>query len=161
MQITVRLLKPAKDRVITYQGTLLHRSTNQMVIRARWEMDTLDLGYVVFAHGDELDEYYYGDRWYNIYQLHAPEGQLKGWYCNITRPAIFHQDSIESEDLDLDLFVSPDRQTVLLLDDDEYAAHGLETRDPEAHAQVQAAVAELRAMARRGVAPFDAPDTYL
>jgi hypothetical protein len=117
-------------------------------------MGRIDLGFVVFEPGDYLDEYFYSDRWYNVYALHSPAGQLKGWYCNITRPAVFFLDTIESEDLELDLFVSPDRQTIMLLDEDEYAARGIEENEPVVHETVQAALYELRLRAERGDEPF-------
>lgn len=154
MILTVRLLKPAKDTVITYQGTLLQRDATHILLHARWERSLVDLGCVTFAPGDQLYEHFYSDRWYNVYKLHTSENQLKGWYCNITRPAIFYADTIESEDLELDLFVSPDRRTIQVLDEAEYAACGLETTDPAAHQAVMQALAELRTLARQGAGPF-------
>jgi hypothetical protein len=154
MRITVNLIKPTKDKVITYRGELLERTATQILLYARWELGPVDLGYVTFEPGDYLYEYFYSNRWYNVYELHDPEGHLKGWYCNITRPAIFGIDSIESEDLELDLFVSPERRTIMLLDEDEYNARDLHTTDPAAHAAAQAAVAELHDLAWRGDGPF-------
>jgi protein associated with RNAse G/E len=154
MMVTVRLIKPAKDAIITYDGALLRRDDTCILLQARWTRPRTDLGYVVFEPGDTLYEYFYTDRWYNIYQLNAVDGTLKGWYCNITRPAIFGDDTIESEDLELDMFVSPDRTTILVLDEEEYAARGLEQSDPDAHRAAWAALVELQEMARRGTAPF-------
>jgi hypothetical protein len=67
------------------------------------------LGYVV-RPGDHFYEHYYSERWYNIFEVRSAEGVLKGWYCNITRPARFEAKLVTSEDLELDLFVAPDRQ---------------------------------------------------
>jgi hypothetical protein len=154
MLITVRLLKPAKGKVITYRGQLLERSETHILLYAEWNMDMMDLGYVTFEPGDYLYEYFYKDRWYNVYELHSPDGMLKGWYCNITRPAVFNTDSVESEDLELDLFVSPGRRTILMLDEDEYAALDLEHNDPEVHHAVQAAVEDLKSLVWAGAKPF-------
>jgi hypothetical protein len=158
MSITIHLIKPAKNTVITYQATLLERSDTHMLVHAQWERPYLDTGYVVFEPGDNLYEYFYCNRWYNIYQLHTAEGVLKGWYCNITRPAVLQDDTIESEDLELDVFVSPDRSTFLVLDEDEYAARGLATSDPAAHHAARAALDELRQMVERGEQPFHTSD---
>ncbi|NJO04841.1 MAG: DUF402 domain-containing protein [Chloroflexaceae bacterium] len=157
MDITVRLLKPAKDRVITYQGELVERTTTMLVLRAVWSerMGRVDAGPVVFEPGDVLYEYFYSDRWYNIFALHTADGRLKGWYCNLTRPAVISDASVESEDLELDLFITPDRQRTHLLDAEEYKAWGLPKRDPAAHNAVQAALTELHAQALQGVSPFD------
>ncbi len=156
MHITIYLIKPARDRIISYPGLLLRRTETRMTVRTLWteEMGPVDTGYVVFEPGDYLFEHFYSDRWFNVFELHAPDGRLKGWYCNITRPAIFHAESVESEDLDIDLFVSPDRTRILVLDEDEYAARGLALSDPPAHEAVQAALVELTRLAERGEPPF-------
>lgn len=158
--ITVRLLKPFKNRTITYQGEPVMRRDNEIVIRARWseQMGVVDLGYVTFEPGDYLYEHFYTERWYNVYELRSPDGQLKGWYCNITRPAVFAEDVIESEDLDIDLYVSPDRRTIVVLDEEEYAAHGLETSEPETHRAVLRAIAQLQQLAAEGLPPFQAQE---
>ena len=45
---------------------------------------------------------------------------IKGWYCNITRPARFGPGRVTAEDLALDVFVYPDGRT-LVLDEEEFA----------------------------------------
>ena len=126
-----------------------------MQIHARWERPRLDLGYVVFDPGDHFYEHFYSERWYTIFELRDEVGALKGWYCNITRPARVAGDTITSEDLELDLFVSPDRTNILQLDLDEFAARDLDISDPAAHAAALAALDELDRMARAGTPPFD------
>jgi len=80
---------------------------------------------------------------------------LKGWYCNIPRPAQIEPDTIHSEDLELDLFVSADRSVALRLDVDEFEAHNLQAGEPAAYAAAYAALEELEGMAAQGIAPFD------
>lgn len=150
--ITVHLLKPGKNTIISYHGELLRADERHILVRARWEGPQLDLGYVVFDTGDHFYEHHYADRWFNIFEVRAEAGELKGWYCNVTRPARFDADSIVSEDLELDLFVSSDRQTILRLDLDEFEARGF---DPATQAAALAALDELERMARAGEPPFD------
>jgi protein associated with RNAse G/E len=153
--ITVHLLKPAKSTTITYHGELVRAETDHLLIHARWERPRLDLGYVVFDPGDHFYEHYYTERWYNIFEVRGAAGALKGWYCNATRPVQVAGDVVTSEDLELDLFVSPDRRTILRLDLDEFEARGLDVSDPPAHAAALAALDELEQMARAGAPPFD------
>jgi hypothetical protein len=80
---------------------------------------------------------------------------LKGWYCNITRPALFVDGVVTSEDLELDLFVAPDRQRLLRLDQEEFEALALDLREPAARAAALSALAELEALAQAGASPFD------
>lgn len=154
-EITVQLLKPAKGAIVTYQGTLLRAEPGHIMIHARWDRDALDLGYVVFEPGDHFYEHFYTDRWFNIFEVRAGAGQLKGWYCNVTRPAFVEGDVLTSEDLELDLFVTPDRAGLLRLDADEFAARSLDASDPAAYAAALAALDELEQMVRSGAAPFD------
>lgn len=153
--ITVHLLKPGKGRTITYQAELLHAEAEYVLILARWERPALDLGYVVFEPGDQFYEYYYTRRWFNIFAIYTPDSRLKGWYCNVTRPAEFDAETITSEDLELDLFVSPDRAKLLRLDLDEFAARDFGATEPATHAAALAALGELEQMARAAAPPFD------
>ena len=158
--ITVRLLKPGKGTTVSYTGDLLRQEPGYLLIHARWERPRLDLGYVVFEPGDRFYEHFYTERWYNIFELRGDAGALKGWYCNITRPAHVEGDTITSEDLELDLFVAPDRTRILRLDLDEFAARGLDTSDPAAHAAALAALDQLERMAREGAPPFDSKSRH-
>src|SRR5262249_49653941 len=148
-------LKPGKGTIISYRGELLLSEPGHILIHARWERPTLDLGYIVFETGDHFYEHYYTERWFNIFEVRSQLGALKGWYCNITRPAQVTAETISSEDLELDLFVPPDRQSILRLDMDEFVARGLHVADPPAYAAALAALDELEQMARAGCAPFD------
>ena len=107
---------------------------------------------MVLAPGDRMVEYYCTDRWYNVLEIYASQGHtLKGWYCNLCRPARVKGTVIEVEDLALDLFVSPSGAT-LVLDEDEFALLPLPAA--ERH-QVEAALADLRARARNAQSPFE------
>ncbi len=153
--ITIHLLKPSKGATITYNGELLRHEPDYMLIHARWDRPRLDLGYVAFEPGDHFYEHFYTERWYTIFELRSEAGVLKGWYCNISRPARIDGDTITSEDLELDLFVAPDRVQILRLDLGEFAARGFETSDPATHTAALAALDELEQMAQAGTPPFD------
>ena len=160
-RITIKLLKPSKGAIITYTGELLRHEPGYMLIHARWERPQLDLGYVAFEPGDHFYEHFYTERWYTVFELRGDAGALKGWYCNVSRPAQFNNALIVSEDLELDLFVAPDRAQMLRLDLDEFAARGFDSTDPEAYAAALAALNELEQMAQAGVPPFDIPTTNI
>ena len=153
--ITVQLLKPHKDTIITYSGELLHCSGGHAVVRARWERDRLDLGFVTFEPGDEFLEHFYTDRWYNVFRVRSATGTLKGWYCNLTRPAELTHATLSSEDLELDVFVTADRQSIIRLDEEDFERLNLDRSDPAAFRAVMAALHDLEALARRGAPPFD------
>jgi hypothetical protein len=91
-------------------------------------------------------EWFYSDRWHNIFQMHdADDDRLKGWYCNLTRPARLGPNDIYAEDLALDVMVYPDGN-FRLLDEDEFAALEITASD-RSHALN--ALEELKFMVRR------------
>ena len=153
--VTVRKLDHAGNLVTSYQGQVVSRDPSSIVLEARWQRDRLVLPYVVLERGDRLIEHFFADRWYSIFQIHAgTDGRLKGWYCNFSRPAVFEEHALSAIDLELDLFVFPSGQ-VLLLDKEEFDALNLQSADPEAGRQVLTALAELRAKVATRHAPFD------
>lgn len=154
----VRLIKPLKNKSVCYEAEVLYRDNACVLLLATWSAGRVDLGYMSFEDGDQLYEYFYADRWYNIYDVRDAAGERKGWYCNLTRPARLERDAIVSEDLEIDVFVSADRQTILTLDEDEYRARGIEQNEPDSHAAVLAALAEIWALAARGHEMFGVPD---
>lgn len=119
--ITVIKLDPRGEETTHYSAKILARLEHGIVLEARWERPRKDLGYTVFEPGDRFIEYFYGDRWFNIFEISTEDGRLKGWYCNIAAPAQIYSASIEQRDLLLDVWVNPDGQ-LLLLDEDEFAA---------------------------------------
>ncbi|HUT17717.1 MAG TPA: DUF402 domain-containing protein [Anaerolineae bacterium] len=149
--ITIRKLDHAGNQVFAYPGQVLRRKDRTIVLRTGWDRASLDLGFVVLEPGDRWSEYFYADRWYNIFEIHASDGCLKGWYCNVTRPARISDEQVLAEDLALDLWVAPDGEP-RVLDEDEFAALSLRPAEREAARQ---ALAELQGMVAQRVAPFD------
>lgn len=119
--ITVVKKNPLGEVKIQYTGEVVERLSDGVIISARWQHEAKDLGYTRFEPGDQFIEYYYTDRWFNIFDISTPEGIRKGWYCNIAEPALIYNDHIEQIDLLLDVWVNPEGQP-LLLDEDEFEA---------------------------------------
>jgi hypothetical protein len=149
--VTVRLVKhPRPD--VRYPATVLADDGTHAVVRAPWAgAASRDFGFVTFEHGDLFTEHYWRDRWYSVKEVRAADGALKGWYCDIARPAVIDgsSGSLTVADLDLDLWLSADRATVLRLDEDEFLDSGLDDRDPAAARQARSALDELEELARR------------
>jgi predicted RNA-binding protein associated with RNAse of E/G family len=149
--ITIQKLDHAGNQVFAYPGQVLQRKDRAIVLRTGWGRAPMDLDFVVLEPGDRWTEYFYADRWYNIFEIRASDGHLKGWYCNVTRPACIGDDEVSAEDLALDLWVAPDGEPQVL-DEDEFAALSLRPGEREAARQ---ALAELQGMVAQRVAPFD------
>ena len=150
--ITVAKLNLAGTPVFAYPGEVVARTATSVVVEARFTFRSrYDLDYVVFERNDRFVEYFFADRWYNVFEIHAVgSDDLRGWYCNITRPAVVTASTVSAVDLALDVFVYPDGQT-LLLDEEEFAALAI---GAEERAHAWAAVEELNRHAAGGMREF-------
>ena len=126
-----------------YSGQLLEHRGKLLVLEAFFDRGDTPVDEIVLRKGDRFIEYYFLDRWYNIFQIFAREDQqLKGWYCNISQPAALHKDTIVFQDLALDLLVYPDGRQVVL-DEEEFHALPL---SPALRKQAESALEELQAL---------------
>ncbi|MFD8914532.1 DUF402 domain-containing protein [Streptomyces sp. NPDC059575] len=146
--LEVVLTKAGRTK-IRYPAALLSDDGTRLTVRAPWAAEGVrDFGFVRFEPGDVFTEHYWRDRWYAVKEVRSGDGTLKGWYCDITRPAVRSGAELTVEDLDLDLWLSADGKDVLRLDEDEFAASGLAESDPDAAAAALAALAALETLAR-------------
>ena len=153
--ITVKKLSLDHELVIAYEGTVLERTPQAIVLEARFQRETMDLGYATFEHHDRFIEYFFSDRWYNIFEIHSVhDDHLKGWYCNIAQPAVLGEATIEQVDLALDVWIDPDG-SYRLLDQAEFDALPL---DRETRLRAQRALNELLDLLHHHAAPFTSID---
>jgi len=140
--ITVVKRNPEGEATWQYQGSLLRREPNAVVLEARFNRPDMPFMGIALKENDRFIETFYTDRWYNIFEIYdRDDGQMKGWYCNVGRPAVLEGGTISYVDLALDLWVSPDgRQTVL--DEEEFGGLALDART---RAKALAALEELKA----------------
>ena len=149
--VEVVLTKAGRTK-IRYPAEVVSDDGRRLTVRAPWAGEGVrDFGFVRFEPGDVFVEHYWRDRWYAVKEVRSADGTLKGWYCDVTRPAAVDGDEVVVEDLDLDLWVSADGSEVLRLDEDEFAASGLAATDPEAAACAVAALDELEVLGRDGL----------
>ncbi|MGH2346155.1 MAG: DUF402 domain-containing protein [Chloroflexota bacterium] len=137
-----------------WEGKVAVRTADHLIIEAIWKgPGEPTVGEIHFIPGDRFLEYYYPGRGYAIWQIERPDGGLKGWYCNISTPVEEAAGTLSFRDLLLDLLVYPDGRMVVL-DRDEFEAAQGEGLDRAEAAGAEAALAEVRAMARAGAPPF-------
>ena len=116
----------AEEVTWQYEGAELSRDENSITIEAFFNRDDMPFQEIVLKRDDRFVETFYTDKWYNIFAIYdRDDGKLKGWYCNIGKPAVVKDDSVSYVDLALDLWVSANgKQTVL--DEDELEELGLD-----------------------------------
>ncbi len=151
-RLTIRKLNIAGETEITWTGRLREHTADWLQIQAHFDRyDHIDLGYAVFERGDRFIEWFFTTRWYSIYQIHTHGNDvLKGWYCNITRPAMLIDSEIHTVDLALDLWVD-ECGTHRQLDTDEFSQMPISTQE-RSHAK--AGLAHLQALIEKRSPPF-------
>ncbi|GAA3142429.1 DUF402 domain-containing protein [Streptomyces rectiviolaceus] len=156
-RVDVILMKAGRTK-IRYPAEVVTDDGTVVTVRAPWAADGVrDFGFVRFEPGDVFTEHYWRDRWYAVKEVRTSTGVLKGWYCDVTRPAVRDGATLTVEDLDLDLWCSANGETVIRLDEDEFTESGLADRDPAAAEAALAALDELERLARGGGSLSPAP----
>jgi predicted RNA-binding protein associated with RNAse of E/G family len=151
-QIAVQKLDTRGRLITSYRATVVERFAGGVLLDARWERPALALGYTTFETGDRFREWFYSDRWHNIFEIATSDGALKGWYCNVAAPAVITETEIRCRDLLLDLWVAPDGAT-LVLDEDEFAAD--DAIDALTRERAITALAELQGLVAARKPPFE------
>ncbi|WP_405665805.1 DUF402 domain-containing protein [Streptomyces sp. NBC_01527] len=148
--VEVALVKAGRTK-IRYPADVVRDDGTRVTVTAPWAAPGVrDFGFVRFEPGDVFTEHYWRDRWFAVKEVRTGGGTLKGWYCDITRPAVLRDGELLVEDLDLDLWVSADGSSVLRLDEDEFEESGLAARDPAAADAARRALDELERLALTG-----------
>ena len=156
-QVTIHKRDHLGRQTWEYSGQLLAQGETWINFEARFNVPGEKItDYTIFRFNDRFVERCYTDRWYNVAAVHdVRDDHLKGWYCNLTRPAIItSSDSIDVfwDDLALDVWITPTGE-LQILDEDEYAALNL---DSDMTAQVMSAVEQIKALVAAHSEPFDA-----
>jgi hypothetical protein len=153
-EITVHKLDAAGREVLAYTTRLLARGATWVRLEADFDRGDVSFPGLSLRRGDRMVETFYADRPYNVFAIYdGARGGLKGWYCNITRPARLEARQVFAEDLALDLLVYPGGGE-LVLDVDEFAALDLSA---EERSMARRALDELRDLAARRQGPFADP----
>ncbi len=109
----------------------------------------------LLRRGTISHEYYWLDRWYNVFRFHEPDGAFRNYYCNINIPPTFENGVLDYVDLDIDILITNDG-TYSILDSDEFeesaARYGF---SDELRMEISRAVNELTAMIEHHEFPFD------
>jgi predicted RNA-binding protein associated with RNAse of E/G family len=149
--VTIHKLDEKGIEVWKYRGVILSQSSNVLIVEAFFDRDDVQFHGIVLRKGDRFIETFYSDRWYNIFTIYDVESdELKGWYCNVCRPARFEDGHVFADDLALDLLVYPDGNW-LILDEDEFVELEISQEDTKS---ARDALNELIDLARNQLEPF-------
>lgn len=109
----------------------------------------------VIRRGTISYEYYWKNRWYNVFRFHEPDGALRNFYCNINQPPILRGDVLSYIDLDIDVLVAADL-TFQVVDLEEFAVNSRKYNySPEILRSAADALREVTGLITARQFPFD------
>jgi uncharacterized protein len=135
-------------RVKRFDGALL-------VLDAVFEEDIQHDLLGTISSGTISTEYYWLDRWYNVFRFSDVDRRLKSFYCNVNQPPSFDGRVLSYIDLDIDVLVAPDL-TYRILDLGDFEENAKLLAYPQdVQANAQKALTELTALIDARAFPFD------
>jgi len=153
-EITVRVLKHDRTEYRRWNGTVSRHEGDLIVLNAEFDVDVSHEILGEIKQRTRTVEYYWLDRWYNVFQFLKDDGTTRLWYCNINTPPQFRDGVMTYIDLDIDILVKPDFSSqVLDMEEFEMNARKYGYSDEEKR-QAQNAVDELTGMIETRQFPF-------
>ena len=152
--IIVRVLKYDGAEYRRWNARLARREGSLIVLDAAFEFDVQHHLLGDIQRGTRTIEYYWLDRWYNIFRFLRADGSTRLYYCNVNMPPKLEGDVLTYIDLDIDILVQPEL-SYQVLDLEEFTAHAARYGySEEITQQADAAVAELISMIEMRQFPF-------
>jgi protein associated with RNAse G/E len=160
-RITVRVLKHDGAEYRRWDASLKSRDGDLIVLDAEFEVEVTHDSLGTIAKGTRTIEYYWLNRWYNIFQFLENDGSTRLFYCNVNTPPALEDNVLTYVDLDIDLLIGPDF-SYQVLDLEEFKANAeLYQYSDQTRQNAQAAVEELKQMIERRQFPFASQLSYL
>jgi protein associated with RNAse G/E len=152
--ISVRVFKYDGVEHRRWAATLLRQEDSLLVLDAKFEeevrhdlLGTIELGTLSL-------EYYWLDRWYNVFRFSDPSGKLRNYYCNVNVPPKFDGTILSYVDLDIDILVAADL-SYRVLDLEEFEENAVRFGySDEIRQNAQSALSELETLIERHRFPF-------
>jgi protein associated with RNAse G/E len=139
--ITIQTFKYDGSRHRRWSASLLSQENDLLVLDACFNEEIRhDLLGTIEAGTISL-EYYWFDRWYNVFRFSDPLGTLRNFYCNINVPPAFDGKTLSYVDLDIDVLVEADF-SYRVLDLDEFEQNSARYKYPD----------DIKQNAKRGLA---------
>jgi uncharacterized protein len=104
--ISVRVSKYDGSEHRRWGATMLQQAGSLLVLDAKFDKEIQHEQLGTIAKGTLSVEYYWLDRWYNVFRFTAPSKRTT-YYCNINTPPTFDGQTLSYVDLDIDVLVEP------------------------------------------------------
>lgn len=118
-----------------------------------FEVNHPHLGFI--RRGTVSYEFYWLDRWYNVFRFHEPDGELRNFYCNLNMPPTFNKGVLDYIDLEIDVLIWKDF-SFEILDLDEFEEKAAKFKFPaDLKIKTEKSLDELLKMIKIRQFPFD------
>jgi protein associated with RNAse G/E len=152
--ITVRVLKYDGAEYRCWSARVARREGSLIVLGGAFEFDVRHHLLGDIRRGTRTIEYYWLDRWYNVFRFLNDNDETRLYYCNVNMPPTFEDGTLGYIDLDIDILVQPDL-SYQVLDLEEFAANAARYGySEEIKRRAHAATDELLLMIKNGAFPF-------
>ena len=153
-EIIVRVLKHDGAEHRRWNATLSRREEDLIVLDAEFDVEVTHELLGLIKRNTRTIEYYWLNRWYNVFRFLKDDGSTRLWYCNINTPPQLAANTLSYIDLDIDILVQPDF-SFQVLDEDEFETHSnMYGYTEEEIAAAYSAVQEVLAMIEQRHFPF-------
>ena len=154
-EITVKTYKYDGKLHRTWKADLIAQEGNMLQLLGVFDQRIEHSQLGVIHPGTLSYEYYWLDRWYNIFRFHEPDGSLRNYYCNVNMPPAFADGVLSYIDLDVDIYVSKDLE-LSVWDVDEFEENSsLYSYSPEIVKKVEETVSEVTQLIKANLFPFE------
>ncbi len=139
----------------TWQAELVSRKGPLLTFIGEFALDIShpDLGEI--KRGTVSYEYYWLDRWYNVFRFENPSGELRNYYCNVNKPPVFSGDTLDYVDLDIDVLIKKDLSHEVL-DLDEFLENSVRYGyGPQIEKKAEESLEEILTLFRERKFPFE------
>jgi uncharacterized protein len=158
-EVLVRVLKYNGAEYRRWSARIAKRYESLIVLDAEFEYNVKHEVLGEIPRGTRTAEYYWLNRWYNIFQFLEKDGGTRLWYCNINTPPTLENGVLSYIDLDIDVLVQPDF-TFQVLDIGEFEQNAVVFSYPdEVRDEVERAIAEVTSLIEARQFPFTGNQT--
>jgi uncharacterized protein len=103
----------------SWKAEFIEKQDSLLIFVGEFEEEVCHSKLGVIRRGTISYEYYWLNRWFNVFKFHEPEGELRNFYCNLNLPPKFENNVLDYIDLDIDVLVSKNFD-IEILDRDEF-----------------------------------------
>jgi protein associated with RNAse G/E len=153
--VIVRVLKYDGAQHRVWRARVAERKQSLLVLDALFEEEVSHPQLGLIRRGTRSIEYYWLDRWYNVFRFLESTGRVRNFYCNVNMPPRLDGHTLSYVDLDMDIVVRPDF-SYEILDMDEFEVNAERYNYPaDVRDGARSALEELLSLIERRAFPFD------